>query len=819
MTVVDGSGVRVADLLRRHRLSAGFTQEELAGRAGVAVRTVRNLELGRVRRPRRHTLEQLADQLRLSAVERSRLLDARPPGAGADPHRPSDRPSTVSLPAALTDFTGRKEPLRRIAALAAGAGMRTVVIAGPPGVGKTSLAVQAAHELAGAFPAGVFFVSLRGTDDVPASPADALGQVLAALGVAHLPQTADDRTAAYRTATSRGGGLLVLDDARDEARVRPLLPAGPGWLTLVTSRGPLPGMSAERIVLDALGEPESHLLLSRAVGADRIATEPAAAAELSRLCGGLPLALRVTANRLIIRPEWSVHSLVDRLRDERHRLDLLHVGDLGVRSAFELSYRRLDAPARRTLRLLSVAPLPAWSGPLVAALTGTDELTAECTVDRLVDVGLVNAAQSRDRVSLHDLMALFAAGRSAAEDNPGERLAAQDRLCEHLLRRCSEAGVWGDPDRPVPAGAVGAPAGSNGASTAEAGSFAGSSGAPTGRAGGFAGRAQAIAWLDQEKAGLWWAIRHAAARGRYGAVLSAARDLFWYCDHRHAALPWTELFHLAVHAARALGDVRQEARQENNLGWALRVVQHRPEQAYPHHVTALRLAREAADRSGEGRALSYLGAVLATRGDTGGAMARLDEAWQIFAELGDRPAGAMVARARAEMLRLLGDAAAARDVIEAALGGAGDHLPAPGGAAADHRPAAGGIGGDHLPAADGIAGDEATAVPGVPQKLGFVVLGQLRIELGLAQAALAEPASAVATLTAALADFAAGDHAGGSGAAHLALANLASAAGKHRTTAYHLIRAAAFFTDAQNRGGLAEVHRVRRASVAHRDTG
>lgn len=796
MTVVGESSVRVADLLRRHRLSVGFTQEELAGRAGVAVRTVRNLELGRVRRPRRHTLEQLADQLRLSTAERSRLIDARPPGAGGDLARPGGQPSAVSLPAALTDFTGRQEPLRRIAALADGTGTRTVVVAGPPGIGKTSLVVQAAHELAGRFPAGVFFVSLRGMDDEPASPADALGQVLVALDVAHLPQTADDRTAAYRAATSSGGGLLVLDNARDEAHVRPLLPAGPGWLTLVTSRGPLAGLSAERIVLDTLREPESRALLCRAVGADRIAMEPAAAAELGRLCGGLPLALRVAANRLVVRPEWSVQSLVERLRDEQHRLDLLHVGDLGVRSAFELSYRLLDDPARRTLRLLSAAPLPAWSGPLVAALTGTDERTADRTVDTLVDVGLVNTAQSRDRVALHDLLVLFAADRSAAEDDPGERLAAQDRLSEHLLRRCSEAGTWLDPDRPVPAGAVGAQDGN--------------AGAHRGSAGGFAGLAQALAWLDQEKAGVWWAVRHAAARGRYRAVLSAARDLYWYSDRRHAALPWTEFFHLAVHAARALGDVRQEARQENNLGWSLRLAEGRPEQAYAHHVAALRLSREAGDRTGEGWALRYLGAVLVSRGDTGGAMARLDEARQIFAELGDRLAGAIVARALAELLRLRGDAAAARDVATAALGGAGD-LP----------PATRGVAGEVVTAGPG-GGVYATArhdVEGAPQKPGFVIRGYLRVELGRAQAALREPARAVATLAAALADFAAGDDAGGSGTAHLALAELACGAGRQRGAAYHVNRAAAFFTAAEDHSGLAEVQRVRSDLATRRDSG
>ncbi|WP_305783836.1 ATP-binding protein [Symbioplanes lichenis] len=733
----------VADLLRRHRLAAGLTQEELAGRAGVAVRTVRNLELGSVSRPRRHTLLQLADELRLTGPERSRLLGTRRPAA---PEPPAP-PSVVSLPADLPDFAGRAEPLRQITARADGDGTPWVVIAGPPGIGKTSLAVRAAHRLAARFPAGVFFVSLRGMDDEPTSTTDALSQVLAALGVARMPEAADERMAAYRALTGGGRGLLVLDNARDEAHVRPLLPAGSGWLTLITSRNPLGGLSAaERIVLGVLSAQESYGLLSRAVGADRISLEPAAATELARLCGGLPLALRVAANRLAVRPEWSVQSLAERLRDEQHRLDQLHVGDLGVRSAFELSYRLLDEPARRTLRLLSVAPLPAWPVPLVAALTGTGEVTAERHLDTLVDAGLLDPAQVAGQFAWHDLLALFAAGRSETEDDPAERLAAQDRLARHLLGRCSDAGAWLEPEPSRPTGV-------------------------------FPAAAEALAWLDDTRAALWWAVRHAAARGRYREVLTAARDLYWYSDRRHGALPWSEFFHLAVHAARALGDVAAESRQENNLGWALRMVGNRPAQAYPHHVTALRLARAAGDRTSEGWALRYLGAVLATRGDLDGAMDRLAQARDIFAASGDRLAGVVVARARAELLRSRGDLAAAHDVLTAAL--------------ADW---------------DGLA----VRLPGFP------VRGYLRVQLGLVLVGLGEPERAEETLEAALADFAAGDDAGDSGTAHLTLAEIAldgssalAASGPLDVAAVHLDRAAAFFSAAGFSAGLLEVQRLR----------
>ncbi|BCY05792.1 helix-turn-helix domain-containing protein [Actinoplanes sp. L3-i22] len=730
MTTVDG----LAAVLRRHRVAAGHTQEELAELAGVAVRTVRNLELGKVTRPRRPTLELIAGCLGLGPADRARLLDAARPAVTGP----------VSLPAALPDFVGRRTQFRRIEELADADGVRTVVVAGPPGVGKTSLIVQAGHEMAARFPAGVLYVALRGMDDEPAGTADALGQLLTALRYGPLPETTARRLAAYRTVTNRGRGLLVLDNARDEAQVRPLLPAGARWLTLVSSRSRLGGLSAaERITLDVLTDAESRQLLSGAVGARRIDGEPFAAADLGRLCGGLPLALRVAANRLVIRPEWTVRSLADQLRDERHRLDRLHVGDVGVRSAFELSYRLLDEPARRALRRMSVAPLPAYSPEVVAALADIGEPAAERILDTLADAGLVEPARTSGGYTQHDLLALFARDRAAAEDDPAVRLAARDRLAAHLLRRCSDAGSWLDPENPGPAGA------------------------------GFAGPRDALAWLDREHIALWWAVRHTAAAGRPAAVLTAAGDLYWYSERRHGALPWPEVFQLAVDAARALGDRRAEAAQENNLGWALRVTLGRPEDAEQHHRDALRLGRAAGDPAAVGWALRYLGAVLAARGDIASATAHLAEAEHIFAATGERLAGVVVARAQAEVLRARGDLDAARNVLEAALDrwrtGAAEHLP------------------------------------------GVAIRGYLRTQLGMVLADRGEADRALATLAAAVDDFEAGDDVGHSGEAYLAMAAIALGRDDRRGAEAHLDRAADLFLVAEGRHDrLAEVGRLRR---------
>ncbi|WFE58510.1 helix-turn-helix domain-containing protein [Micromonospora sp. WMMD712] len=427
---------RLGALLRRHRAAAGLTQEELADLAGVAVRTVRNLELGRVARPQRRTVQELADRLRLSEPDRSRLLTAARGGGWDD--------GAGSLPGDLADFAGRAGELRRLAGAAEAAGRagvsRVVVVSGVPGVGKSSLVVHAAHEQAHRFPGGPLFVDLRGMDDEPTTLAQALDQLLTALGVTAAPPSTDAGLTLWRTLAADRRGLLVLDDARDEAQVRPLLPGGPGWLVLVSSRNALAGLvGADRMPLGVLSDAETRALLAASVGGGRIAVDSQAAAELGRLCGGLPLALRAAVNRLAVRPEWSAQCFVERLRDERRRLDLLRAGDIQVRGAFERSYRLLDPAVRRTFRLLGVAPLAQCTAPVAAALSGEPVPVAEDRLDRLVDAGLLGVGTAPGRYVLHPLLALFAAERLAGDEATGEREAARCRLAAHLRSRGAPA--------------------------------------------------------------------------------------------------------------------------------------------------------------------------------------------------------------------------------------------------------------------------------------------------------------------------------------------------------------------------------------------
>ncbi|KXK60162.1 hypothetical protein AWW66_20325 [Micromonospora rosaria] len=707
---------RLGTLLRRHRTAAGLTQEELADLAGVAVRTVRNLELGRVARPQRRTVEELADRLGLSESDRSRLV-AVARGGDVEDVDDADDEQAGSLPGDLADFTGRAEELGRLAEEAESAGragaMRIVVVSGPPGVGKTSLVVHAAYEQARRFPRGSFFVDLRGMDDEPTTLAQALDQLLTALGVAQLPPSTDARLTLYRALSADRRGLLVLDNARDEAQVRPLLPSGPGWLVLVSSRNTLAGLAgAHRVPLRELTDAETHTLLTEAVGGGRIAEESAAAVELGRLCGGLPLALRVAANRLAVRPEWSVQSLVERLRDEQRRLDLLRAGDIEVRSAFELSYRLLDGPARRAFRLLGAVRLPGYSAPVVAALTDEPVPVTEDRLDALVDAGLLTAAAIPGRYALHDLLAIFAAERIDEEETAADREAARERLAGHLLGRTAAAEGWLDPACPAPG-----------------------PGFPTATA--------AVSWLDTERPAWWWAVRYVAARGRHHDVLAAARHLYWYSDRRHLAVPWDELFALGVRAAQAIGDPVAEATQRNNLGWALHLVNDELDAAYAQHSAALALAEAAGDRRTIAWSRCYLAGLLRKRDDpvaTAQAVEHFRTARGLLWEVDDKLGWIVASYSLSDLLRSIGQLDEALRMVQDAHDGWATALP-----------------------------DRLSSRP---------LRGWMRLRLGLLQADCDRFAEAEATLLAAIEDFVAGDDPNGNGRVHLSLAEVLLRAGE-----------------------------------------
>ncbi|UOZ05050.1 BTAD domain-containing putative transcriptional regulator [Amycolatopsis sp. WQ 127309] len=356
------------------------------------------------------------------------ILAGRPVvAAGADGSAPLRQ-----LPADLPDFTGRDDYVRDLEA-ALGAGPAPVVLTGAPGTGKTALAMHVAHRLADRFPDGQLYVDLAGTG-APRDPAEVLADFLHALGVTGtaVPAGLGQRAALFRSRLAGRRVLLVLDDTATAAQVRPLLPGDAGCAVLVTTRGRLPELAgAKHVELSVFGEREAQRLLAGVAGVDRIDGEPAEAAAIVACCGYLPLAIRIAGARLAGRQAWSLRTLHDRLAGEAGRLSELRVGDLGVRSSFELSLRQLGPAARTAFcrtAVLGAQDFPSWVFDALLDRRGTHEV-----LDVLVDANLVSLvgldASGQPRYRLHDLLRCYAAELLDAEPAAVRRDALARVLC------------------------------------------------------------------------------------------------------------------------------------------------------------------------------------------------------------------------------------------------------------------------------------------------------------------------------------------------------------------------------------------------------
>ena len=349
-------------------------------------------------------------------------------------------PGTVvpfQLPPDTPDFTGRREQVDalrwRLIEAREFPVVPIVALDGGPGVGKTALAVRVAHGLREIFHDGQLFIDLRGTDPRPLAPAAALAKLLASLGVSGpaLPGPLDERGRLLRALLARRRTLVVLDNAASEEQVRHLLPGFPGAAVLVTSRRRLAGLPAHFVHLGPLDPVAAGTLLLRVGGWRRVAAEPAAAAEIVRLCDRLPLAIRIAGAKLALREHWSLARLAARLREERRRLDELTVGDLSVRDGLAASYALLDPAARRALRLLALLDTPEVTAADLAALLGVPPAEAEGYADLLVDARMLDCvgadAGGLLRYRLPGLVRLYARERADAEECPLRRHEAVSR--------------------------------------------------------------------------------------------------------------------------------------------------------------------------------------------------------------------------------------------------------------------------------------------------------------------------------------------------------------------------------------------------------
>ncbi|MCU7727428.1 tetratricopeptide repeat protein [Actinoplanes sp. KI2] len=360
--------------------------------------------------------------------------------AGAGELAPGRPPAPAQLPAAVAGFTGRAAALAELDALldaaAGGLAMAIAVIGGSAGVGKTALAVRWALQRRDRFPDGQLYVDLGGyaPGGTPMRPHQALARMLRALGVApeEIPLDPAEAGAHYRSLLADRRTLIVLDNANTPDQVRPLLPAGPGCLVLVTSRDRLTGLTARDgarpLTLGVLTPGEARALLATLIDADRVAAEPDATAELARLCGYLPLALRIAAANLAGQQRRSVAQQVAELR-AGDRLGMLQVdGDehAAVRASFDLSYAALAPETRRLFRLASLAPGADFTAPAAAALSAADLADTAAALGRLVNAHLLDEPRP-GRFAMHDLLRLYARQLADAEDG-AERDAAAGRL-------------------------------------------------------------------------------------------------------------------------------------------------------------------------------------------------------------------------------------------------------------------------------------------------------------------------------------------------------------------------------------------------------
>ncbi|MFF8997261.1 ATP-binding protein [Streptomyces achromogenes] len=596
--------------LRRLRARAGLSQEALAHTAQVSVRALADMERGRTRGPQRRTVQALAEALGLdddeaAGLEESAALGRPRPRAATGPAGPGP----LALPRDIRDFTARGPALARLLDLArdAAEGRPAVsVVAGQPGLGKTAFAVHAAHRLAPHFPDGQFALDLHGMDPEPATPREALARLLGALGVpdAALPAGTDDRAGLWRSLAGERRLLLLLDNAADEAQVAPLLPGTGPSLTLVTSRHTLAGLeSVHRTDLALLRREEAVELLTRIIGPDRVRAEAQAARDLADLCGHLPLAVRIAGQRLLSRPHERLAKLVARLAAEGRRLDGLQAGSLRVRAAFALSYRQLPPDTRTLLRRAALAAGADFSPETGALLAGLPYDEAVARAEELTDAGLLQSDAVAERYRFHDLLRLYAAEQTDAEDGPEVRDTALDRTADWMLRRATAAALHFDVDHERPG-----PQTDPDPDTA-----------PT-------GREEARAWLEAERAQWLAALRRAHEAGRHRQVLDAAEAMHWFSDLNQHWEQWVEVFRHSAGSARALGSRREEAVHLNYLAWAYNLCVHDPRAALTSADAALTAARDCGDGLQEGWALGYGAGALSRLGRVEEAQERLREA-------------------------------------------------------------------------------------------------------------------------------------------------------------------------------------------------
>ncbi|WP_237539781.1 MULTISPECIES: AfsR/SARP family transcriptional regulator [unclassified Streptomyces] len=567
------------------------------------------------------------------------------PGAG-----PAGRPEgyggrdtgpTVWLPPTVADFIGREDQLAAGERLLAGdppGRHKVLVLSGRAGAGKTAMAVRHAHDAADRFPDGRILVRLRDADGRAVEPRTAMAMLLRRLRRPRAPEAGTDSGAEPLPSSeselaellhARTGGrklLVILDDAVSEAQVRPVLSALPDSTVILTSRQVLGALeNVEHLRLDVLSAPEAEALLT-ACGGERMRDDPEAAGEIVRLCGRLPLALRVAAAGLAARPHWTAAGLARRLRDERTRLTALALGDLDVRGTLLTAYHDADKDVRHAFRMLAPTALPDFAPWSATVLLATDPAEADRLTEELVQAHLLEARRCPGRLApvrygFHTLLRALAV-EVLAQESPEEGHAATERLCHAFLTLARHADALMAPGRerltyegePLPALSPDEVVGN----------------AP-------------LRWFQEESAGLSEAVRQAHTAGLWSLCCSLASATAGYYEASALWDEWQSTHDLALDAARQSEDIHAEAVILRSLG----------DLAWQRHQTALatdryRMARDLFTRHGDRVAA---GRCLSAEADALLAMEQVAPAGRTYARALSESRLADDARGRAESLR------------------------------------------------------------------------------------------------------------------------------------------------------------------------
>lgn len=608
----------------------------------------------------------------------------------------------AQLPGPPAGFVGRERELDRMRmALTREPRLdvsRIVFIEGPPGVGKTSAAIRCAHEIQGShhntYADGELHINLHGfsSEGKPVHPGDALEEFLVELGVPpqDIPKQTEPKAKLYRSVLASRQILIILDNAASAEQIEPLLPGARHCGVIVTSRKKFAGLAmrvgAEMLELGPVTHTEAVAILGQAVGAGVSSTQADQLVTLADQCGRLPLALRISAERLVVHPHRPIREMIDELAAEHERLDGLSTGDSNtIRTVFEWSYNDLSPGEQSMFRRLSLHPGQRFSAGAAAALEGVSMIRARRLLEKLTTVHLLEGTAD-DRYQFHDLLRVYAADRSAESDDRAELDAAALRLANWYLHNAVAAGQALAPFRLNPLEPPSAP---------------GVEARP------FATAAAALKWCDAEAENFTSVVKMAAERGFHEVAWKTAVALFDYLRLlRNPGRLWLATTSLALDAARTSADryaegwvetslaeahrwlrqyecslhhfrhaleIRQEIDDRQGAGWStaglgfLAVDRGMLEQAREHALAAMEIFRETGDLHGEASALFTLADTYQGRGCLDEALRTLRRSLRIFESIGNHDGRALTLTKIADVLLADGEPARALATIESSI--------------------------------------------------------------------------------------------------------------------------------------------------------